>query len=234
MCLMQPPVDPKTVKFLPPIPDPARIVCVGVNYPKRYPLDASIGRPENIILFAKLPGTILGHGAGLEIPAGEAAGTFDYEGEIAAIIGKAGRHIAPEDAHEHIAGYTAFNDGSVRAWQKHSVHAGKNFAGSGACGPWMTTADEIDAPEAMTVTTRLNGLAVQHESASEIYFAIKDVIVSVPHLTPIEPGDIIATGSPDGSGGSRVPPRFLSSGDLVEIEVSGVGTLANQVGRAVT
>jgi 2-keto-4-pentenoate hydratase/2-oxohepta-3-ene-1,7-dioic acid hydratase in catechol pathway len=164
------------------------------------------------------------------VPEGEAAETFDYEGEIAVVIGKTGRHIPAEKAHEYIAGFTAFNDGSVRGWQKHSVHAGKNFAGSGACGPWMVTADEIDVPEAMTVTTRLNGQVVQHAPATEMFFSIPEVIAYVSHLTPIEPGDVIAMGSPDGSGGSRVPPRFLRDGDVLEIEVSGVGTLVNSVG----
>lgn len=224
----------EAVTFLPPVPDAARVICVGINYPKRYPLDANVGRPENIILFAKLPGTLLGHGAALELPHGEAAETFDYEGEIAVIIGKAGRHIPAERAHEHIAGFTAFNDGSVRGWQKHSVHAGKNFAGSGAVGPWMVTADEIDVPEAMTVTTRLNGQVVQHAPATDMFFSIPEVIAYVSHLTPIEPGDLIAMGSPDGSGGSRVPQRFLRDGDLLEIEVSGVGTLVNRVGTGAT
>ncbi|GMG85091.1 fumarylacetoacetate hydrolase family protein [Paralimibaculum aggregatum] len=229
-CRNQPALGIDTVTFLPPVPDPERTTCVGINYPKRYPLDANVGRPEHIILFAKLPGTILGHGASLEIPAGEAAATFDYEGEIAVIIGRPGRHIPADRAHEHIAGYTAFNDGSVRGWQKHSVHAGKNFAGSGACGPWMVTADEIGAPEAMTVTTRLNGQIVQHAPATEMFFSITKVIAYVSHLAPIAPGDVIAMGSPEGSGGSRVPPRFLMNGDMLEIEVSGVGTLANRIG----
>ncbi|MDI3338770.1 fumarylacetoacetate hydrolase family protein [Defluviimonas aestuarii] len=220
----------EAVTFLPPLPDAARVICVGINYPKRYPLDANVGRPENIILFAKLPGTLLGHGDTLDIPQGEAAETFDYEGEIAVVIGRQGRHISADKAHEYIAGFTAFNDGSVRGWQKHSVHAGKNFAGSGACGPWIVTADEIDVPEAMTVTTRLNGQVVQHAPATEMFFSIPEVIAYVSHLTPIEPGDIIAMGSPDGSGGSRVPPRFLRDGDVLEIEVSGVGTLVNRIG----
>ncbi len=219
------------VTFLPPVPDAARVICVGINYPKRYPLDPAVGRPENIILFAKLPGTILGHREALEIPVGEAAETFDYEGEIAVVVGKPGRHIPAAKAHEHIAGFTAFNDGSVRGWQKHSVHAGKNFAGSGACGPWIVTAEDIALADAMTVTTRLNGQVVQHAPATEMFFSIPDVISYASHLGPLEPGDIIAMGSPEGSGGSRVPPRYLRDGDVLEIEVSGAGCLVNRVGR---
>jgi 2-keto-4-pentenoate hydratase/2-oxohepta-3-ene-1,7-dioic acid hydratase in catechol pathway len=229
-CRQRPAIDASAVTFLPPVPDPARVICVGINYPKRYPLDANVGRPENIILFAKLPGTLLGHDTALEIPVGSAAETLDYEGEIAVIIGKRGRHIAAAQAHEYIAGYSVLNDGSVRGWQKHSVHAGKNFAGSGACGPWMVTADEIDVPEAMTVTTKLNGQIVQHAASSEMFFSIPDVIAYISHTIPLEPGDIIAMGSPDGSGGSRTPTRFLQNGDLLEIEVSGVGCLRNRVG----
>jgi 2-keto-4-pentenoate hydratase/2-oxohepta-3-ene-1,7-dioic acid hydratase in catechol pathway len=229
-CRQRPAIDASSVTFLPPVTDPARVICVGINYPKRYPLDANVGRPENIILFAKLPGTLLGHGAALEIPVGSAADTLDYEGEIAVIIGRSGRHIDADRAHEHIAGYTVLNDGSVRGWQKHSVHAGKNFAGSGACGPWMVTADEIDVPEAMTVTTRLNGQIVQHAVSTDMFFSIPNVISYISHTIPLSPGDIIAMGSPDGSGGSRTPTRFLQKGDLLEIEVSGVGCLRNRVG----
>lgn len=218
-----------TVTLLPPIPDPARVICVGINYAKKYPLDQSMSRPANIILFAKLPGTLVGHGTPLEVPPGAAAGTFDYEGEVALIIGKGGRHIAPEDAHRHIAGYTLFNDGSVRGWQAHSVHAGKNFVNSGAVGPWMVTADELPSPEMLELRTRLNGQVVQQTTLSEMFFSIPQIVAYVSALHPLEPGDVIATGSPDGTGGSQTPPRFLRAGDIVEVLVKDIGTLANTV-----
>ncbi|KAG1702884.1 Fumarylacetoacetate hydrolase domain-containing protein 2A [Nymphon striatum] len=145
------------VKFTLPLPNPGRIICVGVNYPKRYPLDAPAPPPDNIILFAKLDGMLVPHNEALEIPPGNAADTFDYEGEIVLVIGKAGRHISKADAFDHIAGYTIMNEGSVRGWQKHSIHAGKNFENSGSCGPWIVTADEIDDPFSMELSTRLNG-----------------------------------------------------------------------------
>lgn len=217
------------VTFLPPIPDPARVICVGINYAKKYPLDLTVTRPENIILFAKLPGTLVGHGAALELPPGEAAETFDYEGEVALVIGKGGRHITAADAMHHIAGYTLFNDGSVRGWQKHSVHAGKNFANSSAMGPWIVTADAIDRPEALEIRTRLNGDLVQQATLSAMYFSIPQIIAYVSMMLPLLPGDVIATGSPDGTGGSQTPPRFLSAGDVVEITVEGIGTLTNTV-----
>lgn len=218
------------VQLLPPATNPRRIFCVGINYPKRYPLDNPAPPPEHIILFAKLEGTMVGHDARLEIPKGEAANTFDYEGEIGIVIGKAGRHIDEKDALDYIAGYTVINDGSVRGWQKHSVHAGKNFANSGACGPWMVTADEIADLPSMRLSTRLNGETVQNTTVAEMVFSIPEIIAYISHTIDIRPGDLIATGSPEGAGGSRQPPRFLREGDVLEIEVSGVGVLINRVG----
>jgi 2-keto-4-pentenoate hydratase/2-oxohepta-3-ene-1,7-dioic acid hydratase in catechol pathway len=219
------------VALLPPIPDPAKIVCVGLNYPKPYPV-AGVPPPEpsTIVLFGKTPQCMVGHGAALEIPPAEAAETFDYEAEIAAVVGRAGRCIAPGDALGHIAGYAAFNDGSVRAWQKHSVHAGKNFERSGAWGPWIATADALPDPAALRLIARLNGEVVQEAGASEMIFGLAEQIAYISTLMTLLPGDVIATGSPDGTGGSRRPPRFLRKGDRVEIEVTGVGTLSNPVG----
>lgn len=218
------------LQLVPPIYNSQRFICVGINYAKRYPLDKPAPPPEHIILFAKLDGTLVGHGEALEIPTGAAAETFDYEGEIALVIGKPGRHIPQERAFDHIAGYTIVNDGSVRGWQKHSVHAGKNFSNSGAYGPWMVTVDEIEDPFAITLKTRLNGYEVQSTNAGEMIFPIPELIEYISHTIDLRPGDIISTGSPEGSGGSRQPPRFLHAGDTLEIEVSGVGVLRNHVG----
>ena len=220
----------EAIQLLPPITNPERVFCVGINYPKKYPLDNPAPPPEHIILFAKLPGTLVGQGESLEIPKGEAADTFDYEGEIGLVIGKAGRHINEKDALDYIAGYTVINDGSVRGWQKHSVHAGKNFANSGACGPWMVTADEINEPESIRLITRLNGDEVQNTTAAEMVFPIAEIIAYISHGIDLRPGDLIATGSPEGAGGSRQPPRFLRAGDELDIEVTGVGILHNRVG----
>jgi 2-keto-4-pentenoate hydratase/2-oxohepta-3-ene-1,7-dioic acid hydratase in catechol pathway len=219
------------LQLLPPVFNAQRTICVGINYPKRYPLDDQPAPPpEHIILFGKLEGTLVGHGEALELPVGEAAETFDYEGEITLVIGKAGRHISAQQAFDHIAGYTVMNDGSVRGWQKHSVHAGKNFANSGACGPWMVTADEISDVESMRLSTRLNGEIVQDTTVAEMIFSIPELIAYISHTIDLKPGDLIATGSPEGSGGSRQPQRFLRAGDTLDIEVSGVGVLHNQVG----
>jgi len=213
-----------------PVAPTARIICVGINYPKRYPLDPAQGRPENIILFAKLDGTLVPHGARLLMPDGEAAHSFDYEGEIGVVIGRAADRVSVAQAMDHVAGYTALNDGSVRAWQKHSVHAGKNFARSGGCGPWIATADEVPDPDALRLVTRLNGEVVQDTLARAMFYDMAQVISYISHMMPLRPGDLIATGSPEGTGGSQTPPRFLVRGDVVEVEVEGVATVTTPVG----
>jgi len=219
------------ITLLKPLYNTQRFFCVGVNYPKKYPLDNPAPPPDNILLFAKLDGTLVAHNEILEIPLGKAGESFDYEGEIGLVIGKGGRHISKENAFNHIAGYTIVNDGSVRDWQKHSIHAGKNFANSGSCGPWMVTADEIDDPVSMQLTTHLNGEEVQNTTVSKMVFSIPELIAYISHTIDLRPGDVIATGSPEGAGGSRVPPRFLRSGDQLDFIVSGIGVLSNRVGR---
>jgi 2-keto-4-pentenoate hydratase/2-oxohepta-3-ene-1,7-dioic acid hydratase in catechol pathway len=220
------------VTFLPPVHDAARVICVGVNYPKRYPLDAPAPISGDILLFAKLPGALVGHATALELPQGAAADSFDYEGEIVAVIGKPGRHIPQDRAMDHVAGFTLMNDGSVRGWQKHSVHAGKNFARSGSCGPWLVTADEVADVAGLELTTRLNGKIVQQARADEMIHSIAKVIAYASHIGELSAGDMIATGSPEGSGGSRTPPRFLTLGDEIDVSSPAIGQLRNRVERA--
>ena len=218
------------VSYLPPIPDPGKIICVGLNYRKPYPVDGvAPPDPSQIILFGKERDTLLGHQQKLETPAGPAAHSFDFEGEIAVIIGTGGRHITADDAMTHVMGYSIFNDGSVRDWQKHSIYAGKNFSGSGSWGPWITTADEIKNPATMSLTTHLNGQQMQNTTADQMIYSIAAQISYASHLYELQLGDIIATGSPDGTGGSRTPKRYLQEGDLLEIAVSGIGLLQNNI-----
>ena len=220
------------LRLLPPLATENKIVCVGINYRKKYPLEGMPPPdPEHIIVFAKEHDAIVGHGEGLELPLGKAAESFDYEGEITLVIGKGGRHIAREAALSHVAGITIFNDGSVRGWQKHSVHAGKNFARSGSCGPWIVTIDDIDMDKLgqLALSTRVNGELRQQTDVSQMIFAPDELIAYISHVTPLHPGDLIATGSPEGAGGSFSPTRFLKAGDQVEITVGGVGTLSNRV-----
>lgn len=218
------------IRFLPPIPNPRKIVCVGMNYRKPYPVDGvAPPDPDNIILFGKEREAMLAHGEALELPAGDAANSFDYEGEIAVVIGRTARHVAVTDAMEHVLGYSAFNDGSVRDWQKHSVYAGKNFARSGAWGPWIATADSLPMPEDLELTVTLNGDTVQHAFGREMIFSIAEQIAYASHLFTLQPGDVIATGSPDGTGGSRDPKRFLKSGNEVTVSIGAACTLVNSV-----
>ncbi|MFN3743845.1 MAG: fumarylacetoacetate hydrolase family protein [Hyphomicrobiaceae bacterium] len=217
------------IRYLPPLHDAGKIICIGVNYPKRHPVDGDVPPPKDISLFIKTQDALTGHNEPLEYPKGEAAKTFDYEGELVLVIGKAGRHIPKDKAFDHIAGYTIMNDGSVRGWQKHSVGAGKNFHASGGCGPWFTTADEIADVGAMQLSTKLNGEQVQSATVSKMVFDIPTIIAYVSAFASLRPGDMISTGSPDGAGGSRVPQRFLVPGDVLEISWSGLGTLRNKV-----
>ena len=219
------------VTLLPPIPNPGKIICAGMNYRKPYPVDG-IAPPDsgNIVIFGRHSDTLVGDGTDLERPRGEAADTFDFEGEIVAVIGKSGRFISPGDALQHVVGYSIMNEGSVRGWMKHSVHAGKNFHASGSWGPWITTADEIDDLSSLKLETHINGKLMQSAFANEMIFSLSELIVYISNLLPLNPGDVIATGSPDGTGGSRKPPAFLKSGDYIEISVNRIGTLKNYVG----
>ena len=155
--------------------------------------------------------------------------TFDYEAELAAVIGHGGRHIAVEDALDHVAGWTCLNDGSVRAWQRHSVNAGKNFERSGSIGPWMVTADEIADPQNLRLQARVDGETRQDSSTSEMIFSVAEIISYLSQSIELRPGDVIATGSPEGTGGSFNPPKFLLPGQRLEIEVEGIGVLVNTV-----
>ncbi|SHI57367.1 2-keto-4-pentenoate hydratase/2-oxohepta-3-ene-1,7-dioic acid hydratase (catechol pathway) [Shimia gijangensis] len=220
-----------SIEFLPPIPNPRKIICVGMNYPKPYPVDGvAPPNPENIILFGKERDTLQAHNAALEIPAGDPANSFDYEGEIAVVIGKSARNVSVGTAMDYVLGYSVFNDGSVRDWQRHSIYAGKNFADSGAWGPWITTVDDLPPPEEMHLSVSLNGTQVQSALGNEMIFSVGEQIAYVSSLFALRPGDVIATGSPDGTGGSRTPKRYLKTGDTVSMTVSGIGTLLNTVG----
>ncbi len=215
--------------YVPPLWDAEKVICIGVNYPKRHPVDGDIPPPKHISVFNKFEGSMVGHNKPLIQPSEPMCHTMDYEGELVLIIGQGGRFIPKENAFDHIAGYTIMNDGSVREWQRHSVAAGKNFFSISSCGPWMVTADEVSNPLAMQLTTRLNGEKVQSTTAGEMIFDIPTLINYLSGFLNLVPGDIISTGSPEGSGGSRQPQRFLVPGDELEIEWSSVGILKNYV-----
>jgi 2-keto-4-pentenoate hydratase/2-oxohepta-3-ene-1,7-dioic acid hydratase in catechol pathway len=220
------------VRYLPPLWDAEKVICVGVNYPKRHPVEGKLlPPPEHITLFAKWDGALVGHREPLVLPNPPADRTFDYEGELALVIGRDCRRVPKARAMSVIAGFTILNDGSVRDWQKHSVPAGKNFTGSGASGPCFTSKDEIKDVKAMRLSTRLNGEEVQTATVTDMIFDIPTIIEYVSGIMRLKPGDVISTGSPAGSGGSRVPQRFLKAGDRLEIEWTGLGVLENEVGK---
>ncbi len=216
------------IAFQPPVPNPRKIICVGMNYPKPYPVDGvAPPNPEHIILFGKEREALVGHDAPLELPRGTPADSFDYEGEIAVVIGKPARHVRVAQAMDHVLGYAPFNDGSVRDWQKHSIYAGKNFANSGSWGPWVTTADALPSVEDLHLTVTVNGQVMQSAFGREMIFSLPELIAYASTLFTLHPGDVIATGSPDGTGGSRTPKRYLKFNDVIAVTIQGIGTLSN-------
>ena len=215
------------ISFAVPADPGARMLCAGANYHKKYPLGGNVQAPAQPVYFNKPPGTLVAHGESLIRPT--VSDQFDYEVELAVVIGRTGRHIEAADALDYVGGYSILNDGSVRNWQRHSVAAGKNFYRSGSLGPWITTADEIADPAALEVICRVNGTERQRARASEMIFSIAEIISYLSRVMPLEPGDVIATGSPEGTGGSFEPPRWLVPGDEVEFEVPGIGILRNRV-----
>ena len=215
------------ITFAVPADVGARMLCAGANYHKKYPLGGNVQAPAQPVYFNKPPGTLVAHNESLVRPT--ASVQFDYEVELAVIIGRAGRHIEASEALSFVGGYTILNDGSVRDWQRHSVAAGKNFFRSGSMGPWITTADEIADPSALEVICRVNGEERQRAMASEMIFSVPEIISYLSKVMPLEPGDVIATGSPEGTGGSHEPPRWLVPGDEIDFEVPGIGVLQNRV-----
>lgn len=216
------------VAFLPLIPSPDKIICVGVNY-RPHILEMGREIPDYPVLFVRFPGSMVGHDQNLVRP--RASQKYDFEGELAIVIGKPARHVKREDAFEYIAGYCCFMDGSVRDWQKHTMQftAGKNFSGSGAVGPWLVSRDEIPVPAALQLTTRVNQSVMQEGTLGELLFDIPYLIEYCSTFIELLPGDIIATGTPGGVGAARTPPVWLKNGDVVEVDIAGIGLLRNVV-----
>jgi 2-keto-4-pentenoate hydratase/2-oxohepta-3-ene-1,7-dioic acid hydratase in catechol pathway len=217
------------VVLAPVIPDPGKIVLVGGNYREHRAEMARHDPPAYPMLFTRFPECQVGHRAPLVAP--RASQQFDYEGEIAVVIRRQGRNIARADALSHVAGYSAYNDATVRDWQRHTSQftPGKNFDGTGAFGPWLLTADEVADYRDFTLTTRLNGDVMQHASARDLIFDVEALIEYISTFTTLRPGDVIVTGTCGGVGFARAPQVFLKPGDIVEVEVSGLGVLTNPV-----
>lgn len=214
------------VVLLQVIPDAGRVICIGKNYAD-HAAEMGGAPPENPNLFMRTPQSLVGHRQSIVAPS--ASKEYDYEGELAVIIGKGGRRISPDRALSHVAGYTCFLDGSVRDFQKHSFTAGKNFDSSGACGPWLVPATEVPDPQNLMLTTRINGEVVQQANTKLMIHSVAAVISYISTFTHLEPGDVISTGTPSGVGAGRKPPKWLKPGDKVEVEIERIGILANTV-----
>lgn len=216
------------VEWLPVIPDPAKILCIGLNYEK-HRVEAGRDKSHNPSVFTRFADTQLGHGKAVIRPF--ASEQLDYEGELAVVIGRHGRHISRDNAMDYVAGYACYNDVSVRDWQRHTIQftPGKNFPGTGAFGPYMVTADEIPDYRQLKIETRLNGTTVQSAGLDQLIFPIPVIIEYLSTFTPLAPGDVIATGTPGGVGFKREPPLFMRAGDRIEVEISGVGKLVNSI-----
>ena len=221
-------VDLDGVRWLPPVPRPERILCVGLNYAS-HASEIARGATAHPTLFSRFPSSFVGHGTPVERP--RVSDTLDWEGEIAFVIGDGRRDIAAADALDHVAGYTLMAENSVRGYQEHSrqATAGKNFDRSGSWGPWIITADEVPDPAALELRTYLNGKQKQKASLAELVFSIQVIIEYVSSFTQLVPGDVIATGTPAGIGLRETPPRFLRPGDELVVEIPGLLTLANSV-----
>lgn len=218
------------VTLLPPVPFPRRILCVGKNYAAHIAeSDQAAAATPHPAIFTRFPSSLVGHGEHLE--RSRASTSYDYEGELAIIIGQPTRYATRDNALDAIAGYACFMDGTMRDFQRHTSQfvPGKSFDRSGACGPWMVTADEIADPYALTLTTRVDGEVVQQASTSLLIHDLEAVIIYCSTFTTLEPGDIIATGTPGGVGYVKEPPLWLEPGREVSVDVTEVGTLINTV-----
>jgi 2-keto-4-pentenoate hydratase/2-oxohepta-3-ene-1,7-dioic acid hydratase in catechol pathway len=224
----QPELNFADLHLLPVIPNPNKIICVGLNYGEHV---RETGREltENPALFVRMPDSQVGHGQDIVRP--PESHRLDYEGEIAIVIGEGGRRISEADAWKHIFGYACYNDGSIRDWQVSTTQwtAGKNFWHTGGFGPWMVTADEIQPDQKMSLVTRLNGQEMQRATTDMMIHSIPRQIAYISTFIPLQAGDVIVTGTPGGVGNKRNPQVFMKPGDVVEIEVDAIGVLRNTI-----
>lgn len=229
----KPDVKLSDVQFLPVIPKPEKIICAVRNYMDHHQevLAAGMHRElsEQPPIFLRVWRSQCAHNAPIVLP--KVSDSLDWEGELAVIIGKGGRNIAESEAFDHVAGYSCYNDGSIREWQFHAkqIASGKNFESTGGFGPWMVTADEIAPNRELKLEVRLNGEVVQSSHTGHMIFGIAKLISYSSAIFTLSPGDVIATGTPAGVGWSRKPPKFMKHGDVCEVEIEGIGTLVNPI-----
>lgn len=224
-------LDPDSVTFLPVVPRPGKIICVGLNYAD-HSAESGFKQPDYPTMFGRFSTSLIGHKAPLIRPV--LSDQLDYEGEIAAVIGRGGRHIARASALDHVFGYSVFNEGSVREYQFKAPQwtVGKNFDGTGAFGPALVTADELPpGARGLKIETRLNGQTVQSATTDSMVFDVASLVSIISEAITLEPGDVIVTGTPAGVGAARKPPLFMKPGDICEVEVEGIGLLVNPVAQ---
>ena len=216
------------IEFLPVIPNPSKILCIGINYEAHR---QETGRPvsDYPTVFMRFADTLVGHDQPILKPL--ASDRVDWEGELAVIIGRPGRAIPKDEALNHVAGYACLNDVSIRDWQRHTgqFSPGKNFPTTGPFGPAMVTVDEIPDPHALELITRVNGEEMQRTPTDDLIFDVPALINYISTFTPLRPGDVISTGTPGGVGDARKPPVYMKHGDSVEVEISGIGILKNPI-----
>lgn len=222
--------DPATAKLLPPIPNPRKIICIGLNY-RDHAAESNSPVPSEPILFSKYPTTLIGHQDEIVLPA--ASKEVDYEAELVVVIGKGGKQIPREQAYEHVAGYTVGHDVSARDWQLNKPGkqwmAGKTFDTFAPIGPELVCTDEVPNPGNLGIRLRLNGQTMQESNTNQLIFAVDELVAYLSGIMTLEPGDLIFTGTPPGVGMARKPPVWLKPGDVVEVEIDGLGTLRNTV-----
>ena len=220
--------SPGHLTWMKPIGDPAKIICVGLNY-RDHAAEASADVAEKPSLFVRFNDAQVAHEEDIVRPA--VSRQFDYEGELAVVIGREARHVAIAHALEYVAGYSCFAENSLRDFQQHSrqATAGKNFEKSGAFGPYLVTTDEVPDPSKLVLSTRLNGVEVQSASTADLIFPVPFLISYISSFTRLMPGDIIATGTPKGVGSARKPQLWMKPGDVLEVEISSIGILRNHV-----
>jgi len=220
----------KSIRLLAPVPDPGKVICVGLNYAD-HARESGVAPPEEPVLFNKFPTALAAHGEPIVLP--RVSREVDYEAELVVVIGRGGRHIARERAFEHVAGYCAGHDVSARDWQLHKPGKqwllGKTFDTFAPCGPALVTRDEVPSPGKLRIQFRLNGRTLQDSNTDQLIFPIDELVAYVSQVCTLAPGDLVFTGTPPGVGFARKPPIFLRAGDLAEVEIEGLGVLTNPV-----
>jgi 2-keto-4-pentenoate hydratase/2-oxohepta-3-ene-1,7-dioic acid hydratase in catechol pathway len=229
-CLRDAPtIDGEGLAYLPLLARPGKMICLGLNYAE-HSQESGFAVPKYPTIFARFASSLVGHASPIMRP--KVSVELDYEGELVAIIGKRGRNIPPSDALQHVVGYSIFNDASIRDFQRQTPQRtlGKNFDGTGSFGPWLVTADELPAGAAgLKIETRLNGAVVQSATTDDLIFGVPAIIAMLSVAMTLEPGDVIATGTPSGIGGARTPPLWMKAGDVCEVEIERIGVLRNQI-----